>query len=63
MCYRDMTFCTNEKCAKFGYGIGKCGRSLTPTVQKAADDWWGKGEGEAPIAISDFRNTCYVVKP
>jgi hypothetical protein len=48
MCYLDKTFCASPHCEN------KCGRKLTPEILKAADKWWGKGEGEAPIAMSYF---------
>jgi hypothetical protein len=35
--YRDMCFCRATTCIKFG--DGKCPRSLTPAVQKAANDF------------------------
>lgn len=48
ICYRDMTFCVSPGCEN------KCGRKLTEEIQEEADKWWGKGKGEAPIAVS-----CY----
>ena len=35
ICYKDMTFCKESKCKKFGEG--KCFRSLTPKVMKNAE--------------------------
>jgi hypothetical protein len=43
-----MTFCVSPDCEN------KCGRKLTPDIRAAADRWWGKCEGEAPIAVSCF---------
>lgn len=42
--YRDMTFCTQSECARFGKD---CHRSLTDEVKRQAEQWWG-GPG-API--------------
>ena len=50
MCFMDMTFCT-AKCVN-----KECTRKLTDKVMDDAKKWWGK-EG-APIAISDFSDTC-----
>jgi hypothetical protein len=54
ICYRDMTFCSAfpEKCEN-----DKCQRAFTEEERKKADEWWGD-EGEPPIALSDFSNTC-----
>lgn len=51
--YRDMTFCeVYDDCKK-----GKtCHRALTPKVEKAADEWWGK-EG-APISVFGPNPNC-----
>lgn len=46
MCYLDKTFCVSPQCEN------KCHRKLTPEIEKAADEWWGKGENKAPIAVS-----------
>jgi len=46
ICYRDMTFCQNKDCAKFGKD---CFRSLTDQVLKDAKKWWGKSSGNPPI--------------
>ena len=60
MCYRDMTFCTEETCKKFGDGENDCGRSLTKKVKKAAAGWWG--QGDAPIAMFIDKPDCYQEK-
>lgn len=57
MTYKDMTFCTEETCAKFGT---TCHRSLTPKVQADADRWFG--EPGAPICIFGERPSCYKEK-
>lgn len=59
ICYKDMTFCTENNCAKFD----GCFRALTVQVKINADEWWGKGEGEAPIAIFTGQPDCYVGSP
>ena len=50
MCFRDMTFCV-ATCSNT-----TCPRMLTERVQQDASVWW-EGEG-APIAVSDFSETC-----
>ena len=66
ICYKDMTFCTEETCNNFG--DGKCHRSLTEKVSQDAARWWG-GENldmdrmvVPPIAIFMDRPDCYEVK-
>jgi len=65
MCYRDMTFCTESTCAKFGDGNDDCQRSLTLAVEHLASHWWHNGkwkEGEdsyAPIMVFLDRQECY----
>ena len=48
-CYRDMTFCI-ANCAAV------CPIKLTSQVEEAAAKWWGSSD--APIAISDYSDTC-----
>ena len=49
LCYKDMTFC-----------IANCGTictiKLTSQVEEAAAKWWGSSD--APIAVSDYSDTC-----
>lgn len=54
MCFRDMTFCTYEKCARFGMD---CWRSYTPDVHKAAERWWGKPN--PPVCFFAETPPCY----
>ncbi len=49
LCYRDRTYC-GAQCFDCP---ATCDRILTPEVQAAADQWWGKPG--APIAISPPR--------
>ena len=49
-CYRDMTFCI-AACA-----YTPCYHKLTPEVEEAAARWWGSSN--APIAVSDYSDTC-----
>lgn len=44
ICYRDRTYCISPNCV--------CGRKLTPEIEAAAEEWWGKPG--APIAMSYF---------
>jgi hypothetical protein len=58
MVYKDMTFCTEETCAKFG--DGKCFRSLTDQVIEDAQAWWGRDdEVGPPICQFTERPDCY----
>ena len=59
LCFKDMTFCTYEGCAKFDNG---CKRSLTPKVSAEAAKWWGKGPGGAPICRFMDKPDCYEAK-
>jgi hypothetical protein len=53
LCYRDMTFCTEDTCARWD----TCPRSLTPEVRDAARQWWG-GDG-APICAFVGAPKCF----
>jgi hypothetical protein len=59
ICYRNMTFCREETCGRFG---GDCTRSLTSEVRQAAALWWSDAEGneEAPVAVFGSRPDCYI---
>lgn len=57
--YKDMTFCREEGCKKFGVD---CFRSFTKDVSKAADAWWGEGEGEAPVCLFYGKPDCFEEK-
>lgn len=50
ICYRDMTFCSAQCATK------DCKRQFDAAQKAAAKKWWG-GDG-APVAFSDFSNTC-----
>ena len=59
ICYRDMTFCPfNTDCA----AAEGCERALTDEILKAADAWWGEGEGEAPICMFMVAPECFEEK-
>lgn len=53
LCYKDMTFCS-ANCATV------CLIKLTPQVEEAAARWWGSFD--APIAVSDYSDTCQEYK-
>lgn len=53
--YRDMTFCSASECAN-----KECNRYLSEFVLEGARTWGGE---DAPIAISDFSQTCTSYKP
>ena len=52
MCYRDMTFCSGA-CQN-----NHCPRLWSDELQKRADEWWKGMDGDAPVAFSDFTDTC-----
>ena len=54
MCYRDMTFCTEQTCKNFG----PCPRSLTDKVKADAEKWMKN----APISMFGERPSCYETK-
>ena len=55
LCYRDMTFCS-ASCASMD-----CRHQFTEAERAKARAWWG-GEG-APIAMSDFSESCPEYQP
>ena len=55
--YRDMTFCTEDTCAKWE----GCHRALTEDVLEAATVWWGSDD--APISMWGSRPGCYEASP
>ena len=57
ICYKDKTFCSEETCAEFGDGEGKCSRSFTTATKDAAIMWWGSEE--APVSMFGERPDCY----
>ncbi len=62
LCYRDMTFCTEETCKKFGDKFDDCVRSLTQHQKNMATKWWGADNGPAPICMFTERPICYEEK-
>ena len=55
LCYKDMTFCYSD-CTNTA-----CSRHFGPEVEKKAIEWWGSED--APIAFSDFSDTCPDYQP
>lgn len=53
LCFRDMTFCI-ANCNTV------CPIKLTPQVEEAATEWWGSSD--APIAVSNYSDTCQEYK-
>lgn len=53
LCYKDMTFCS-ANCHTI------CPIKLTPQVEEAAAKWWGSSD--APIAVSNYSDTCQEYK-
>ena len=67
ICYRDITFCKESSCGKFGDKNEDCPRSLTLAVEHMAAHWWNRGEkkedwGHAPICVFRERPDCFVSK-
>jgi hypothetical protein len=56
MCYRDRTFCNDEKCAEFS----TCPTAFTKKDKVAADKWWGKAG--APVAFYASTLKCFKKK-
>lgn len=52
ICYRDMTFCASD-CTNTA-----CHRHFGPEQQKGARSWWSHDPENAPVAFSDFSDTC-----
>jgi len=52
MTFKDMTFCSSD-CI-----LTTCRRYFSEQKQHDADKWWGPDKGEAPVAFSDFSDTC-----
>lgn len=55
LCYRDMAFCSAQECA-----VKDCPRYFSDAVLEGAKAWGGE---DAPIAFSDFRESCDKYKP
>jgi len=66
ICYRDMTFCREKTCAKFGDGNDDCPRSLTLAVEHMAWHWWNRGNNKLddspPICMFTEQPDCYEIK-
>lgn len=61
LCYRDMTFCADVDTFESKCLNTTCPRNLTQEVKDAAEKWWGKPR--APIAYTDFSDTCTHYQP
>ena len=55
ICYRDMTFCPYSACEHFGDGL--CPRSLTKSVLRSAEAWWGGKD--FPLSLYNERPSCF----
>lgn len=55
LCYKDMAFCVATECA-----LKYCSRYFSDAVLEGAKAWGGE---DAPIAFSDFRETCKDYRP
>ncbi len=63
--FKDMTFCKETTCSKFGDDNDDCPRSLTLAVEHLACHWWDKGnkkDESAPICVFTERPDCYEIK-
>lgn len=56
ICYKDQTFCSSD-CIR-----DTCFRFWGDTQKAGAKKWWKGMEGEAPVAFSDFTDTCTAYK-
>jgi len=52
ICYRDMTFCASD-CTNTA-----CRRHFGPAQAEGARRWWSHDPENAPVAFSDFSDTC-----
>ena len=55
--YKDMTFCKDQTCARFGVD---CHRAFTDDHAQAAKRLWGSDD--APVAFFGERVDCYEEK-
>lgn len=55
--FKDQTFCS-APCKR-----DTCFRHWTDELQKAARNWWSHAPDDAPIAFSDFSETCQEYLP
>ena len=53
MCYKDMTFCKEDKCKKWD----ECHRALTDEVKEDAAKWWG--DEDYPICAFKDEPDCF----
>jgi hypothetical protein len=56
MCYKDMTFCS-AKCKTLD-----CRRQFTDIHASNARRWWKHDPDNAPVAFTDFSDTCVEYK-
>lgn len=52
ICYKDMTFCCSD-CTN-----DSCFRYFGEEQSKGAKEWWSHNSDNAPVAFSDFSDTC-----
>ena len=52
ICYKDKTFC-DSNCTN-----SNCWRFLSDAEKEGARKWWHHDPDNAPIAFSDFSDTC-----
>lgn len=50
LCWKDRTFCSSDCVRK------DCFRYFGPEQKEQAEKWWG--DSNAPVAFSDFTDTC-----
>ena len=68
MCYKDMTFCNEAKCAKFGDEKDDCESSFTKKVEYQANQWWNNAKewdeswADAPVAMFTHTPDCFEAK-
>lgn len=52
ICFRDQTFCSSD-CKR-----DTCHRFWTDELHQQARNWWSHEPDNAPVAFSDFSETC-----
>lgn len=57
LCFRYMIFCSSD-CMNTA-----CRRNWTADKREASVKWWEGCEGKAPVAFSDFSDTCEDYEP
>ena len=57
ICFKDRTFCSAD------FKTFSCHRQFTDELHQQSRDWWGHDPDNAPVAFSDFSDTCQSYQP